>query len=95
MKSSTCELIEARALIDPCAQVSLTSEKFAQQLHLKRRKYKQSVSGVGGPSSQAAKGVILLELFSRWEEQVCETDAVVLVRLIDYVPRAEPCRRWS
>ncbi|XP_015121336.1 uncharacterized protein LOC107044101 [Diachasma alloeum] len=95
VKSLARELVEGRALIDPYSQVTLTTKKFAQQLRVPRRHYSQMVLGVGGASSSAAKGIVIVELFSGWGHRVCEAEAIILTPLTDYIPRAVPYRQWS
>ncbi|XP_015124558.1 uncharacterized protein LOC107046460, partial [Diachasma alloeum] len=94
VKSGAGELIEGRALIDPCSQVTLTSEWFAQRLRLPRH-LSRSVTGVGGSGSVPSKGMIVMELHSRGGKLVYQAEAIVLADLTDYVPVAEAFDPWS
>ncbi|XP_076660747.1 uncharacterized protein LOC143364135 [Halictus rubicundus] len=80
--------VTARALIDPCSEVSLISESLVQRMRLPRTSSSQLVLGAGGKVTAATRGRVNLTLTSTAPvcSQSCKVEALVLSRLTAYQP---------
>ncbi|XP_076660452.1 uncharacterized protein LOC143363803 [Halictus rubicundus] len=85
--------VVARALIDPCSEVSLVSESLVQQLRLHRTSCSQVVVGAGAKATATARGRTRLDVASRIHANLsCTVEALILPRLTSYRPR---CRTFA
>ncbi|XP_076661021.1 uncharacterized protein LOC143364713 [Halictus rubicundus] len=80
--------VTARAMIDPCSEVSLISESLVQRMRLPRTSSSQLVLGAGGKVTAATRGRVNLTLTSTAPvcSQSCKVEALVLSRLTAYQP---------
>ena len=77
----------ARALIDPCSQVSIITRSLCQRLQLKQRAASVKVGGVGDEINVVAKGIASLSIKPRFESDFrCEVEALILKRISNYSP---------
>ncbi|XP_076660100.1 uncharacterized protein LOC143363387 [Halictus rubicundus] len=90
---SAGQTVVARALIDPCSEVSLVSESLVQQLRLHRKPCSQVVVGAGAKATSTARGRAYMDVASRHQADLsCAVEALILPRLTSYRPR---CRTFA
>ncbi|XP_076660817.1 uncharacterized protein LOC143364246 [Halictus rubicundus] len=90
-------MVTARALIDPCSEVSLISEALAQTMRLPRTSCSRLVLGAGGKATATSRGKVRLTLTSTVPGlgRSCTVEALVLPRLTAYKPSgATHTPRW-
>lgn len=85
IKGSDGTYTTLRALLDQGSQITLISERAAQQLGLARQNYHASVSGIGHGSKQS-KGVVTLDCSSIYDDYQFSTQALVINRVINNLP---------
>ncbi|XP_062713791.1 uncharacterized protein LOC134290634 [Aedes albopictus] len=81
---------EVRAMIDSGSQSSLISEHCVTVLGLERDNAKLIVSGVGNGAKETTRGVVNLDISSRFDDNlICRTKAYVLSKLSTNLPSRE------
>ncbi|XP_038122496.1 uncharacterized protein LOC119771145 [Culex quinquefasciatus] len=79
--------VRARVLIDSGSQASLVTEECVRKLELPRRNGKLAVSGLGQQEVGTTRGVVTLQIASRFDEVVViATDAYILGKLTSTIP---------
>ncbi|XP_058817689.1 uncharacterized protein LOC131680998 [Topomyia yanbarensis] len=79
VRSSDGSYIRARVLIDSGSQASLIKEDCVQKLELPRRNGKLIVSGLGQQEAGTTRGVVMLNIASRFDDiVVITTEAFIL-----------------
>ncbi|XP_031785976.1 uncharacterized protein LOC116417364 [Nasonia vitripennis] len=90
LQSVDGNLMYARCLIDPCAEVSFVMQRVVQCLSAKIKPVSVSVVGVGAGPSAVSKGEVFLQLKSRLNTEFClEFSALVLREVTGFLPREE------
>ena len=86
--SSSGECIQARALIDPCAEGSFITEKIAQALCLRKIRRHTSITGVGAEITAMSTFCTTLSLKSKTDTDFCFIfSAAILPRLTQLLPK--------
>ncbi|XP_076284663.1 uncharacterized protein LOC143211104 [Lasioglossum baleicum] len=87
----------ARALVDPCSEVSLVIESLAQRMRLPRTSCSRLVFGAGANATATTRGKVVMTLSSTTANNVqsCKVEALVLPRITTYRPCcSKPTHDW-